>query len=154
MARAPIPSFYFALVVVRRSDEFLLVHERKHGQLWYLPAGRVEAGESFQSAAERETLEEGGIQIRVNGIVRVEHTPSDVYTRVRVIFTGEPLDDTPPKQVADDESLGAAWVKVKDLGRYPLRGTEVKDLLEYVEDGAPIYPVELIQLESAPYREA
>ena len=42
MPREAIPTWFFAIVVVRRGDRFLLVHERKHGQLWYLPAGRVE----------------------------------------------------------------------------------------------------------------
>lgn len=74
MAREPIPTWCFAVVVVRRGDRFLLVHERKHGQLWYLPAGRVEPGESFATAACRETLEEAGVPIRVTGLIRVEHS--------------------------------------------------------------------------------
>ena len=55
MSRLPIPTWFFVLVVVRRGEQFLLVHERKHGQLWYLPAGRVEPGETFVEAAVRET---------------------------------------------------------------------------------------------------
>ena len=56
MAREPIPTWYFVLVAVRRDDRFLLVHERQHGQMWYLPAGRVEEGEELLQAAHRETL--------------------------------------------------------------------------------------------------
>lgn len=63
MARDPIPTWYFVLVVVRLGHRFLVVHERKHGQLWYLPAGRVEAGETFIQAAQRETLEETGVRL-------------------------------------------------------------------------------------------
>src|SRR4051812_21976008 len=110
MAREPIPTWCFALVVVRRGDQFLLVHERKHGQLWYLPAGRVEPGESFADAAVRETLEEAGIPVRITGVIRVDHSPSPVGARMRVIFLADPAADTPPKSVPDDESLGAAWV--------------------------------------------
>jgi phosphatase NudJ len=58
MSRTPIPTWYFVLVVVRSEDRYLMVQERKHGQLWYLPAGRVEPGETFVKAALRETLEE------------------------------------------------------------------------------------------------
>ena len=47
MSRTPSATWFFALVVVRRGDRFLLVHERKHGQTWYLPAGRVEPGETL-----------------------------------------------------------------------------------------------------------
>jgi len=39
MSRDPIPTWCFALVVVRLGERWLLVHERKHGQGWYLPNG-------------------------------------------------------------------------------------------------------------------
>lgn len=71
MARTAIPTWFFVLVVVRRGDRFLVVHERKHGQLWYLPAGRVEPGESFAAAAARETREEAGIPIHLEGVARM-----------------------------------------------------------------------------------
>lgn len=40
----------------------LLVHEARHGGGWYLPAGRVEMGETLVDAAVRETLEESGVR--------------------------------------------------------------------------------------------
>ena len=52
LARDPIATWFFAVVVVRLDDRFLLVHERKHGQLWYLPAGRAEPGETLVAAGE------------------------------------------------------------------------------------------------------
>jgi phosphatase NudJ len=36
--RVAIPTWFFAVVVVRFGPRFLFVHERKHGQGWYLPA--------------------------------------------------------------------------------------------------------------------
>ena len=75
MGRDPIPTSYFALVVVQHGDRFLLVQERKHGQRWHLPAGRAEPGESLAEAAERETLEESGVKVRLTGVLRVEHSP-------------------------------------------------------------------------------
>ena len=105
MSREPIPTWYFALAVVRRGDRFLLVHEHKHGQLWHLLAGRAEPGEDLVAAACRETLEEAGISIRVTGIIRVEHSPRPGSSRVRVIFAAEPIDDAEPKSIPDEESL-------------------------------------------------
>ena len=151
MPREPIPTWCFAVVVVRRGDEFLLIHERKRGQPWYLPAGRVEPGETFEAAACRETLEESGIPVRLCGIIRVEHSPSLDGARMRVVFLAEPLDDTPPKSVADEESLGAAWVNLEQLSRYRLRGVQVPAILQYVADGGAIYPLSILQGEGQPY---
>ena len=150
MAREPIPTWYFAVVVVRQGDRFLLVHERKHGGGWYFPAGRVEPGESLAAAAQRETLEEAGIRIAVDGILRVEHTPDTSAARVRVLFTAHAMDDTPPKRQPDEHTLGAAWVTLAELASLPLRDAEVARVLGEVARGAPVYPVSLIDTEGAP----
>src|SRR5688500_13615245 len=87
MAREPIPTYYFALVVVRRGQRFLLTQEKKYGETWSIPGGRVEVGESLQAAAIREVFEETGVPIALDGVLRVEHTPGDA-SRMRVLFTG------------------------------------------------------------------
>ena len=150
MARRAIPTWFFVLVIVRRGDRFLLVQERKHGQGWYFPAGRVEPGESLTRAAHRETLEEAGIPIHLDGVLRVEHTPRPDGARVRVISLASPADDTPPKQIPDDESLRAAWVGLDELATLPLRGREVIDVLSAVAAGAPVYPMSLFAYEGEP----
>jgi phosphatase NudJ len=71
---------------------------------------------------------------------------------VRVVFLARPLDDTPPKSAPDGESLGAAWVSLDELSRYPLRGQEVRELLEYVAGGGAVYPLDVLRPEGAPYR--
>ncbi len=150
MARPPIPTWFFVLVVVRREDKFLVVQERKHGQLWYFPAGRVEAGEDLVGAAERETLEESGARVAVEGVLKVQHTPRPDGARVRVIFAARPLDDAPPKRDADAESLRAAWVTLEELDRLPLRGDEVRQVFRAVAAGAPVYPLSLFGREDEP----
>jgi ADP-ribose pyrophosphatase YjhB (NUDIX family) len=152
LSKDPIPTWFFVLVVVRRGDRFLLVQERKHHQSWYLPAGRVEQNEDFVSAAKRETLEESGVEIDLQGIVRIEHSPRpDGRSRVRVIFAATARGDAEPKQFADEHSLGATWFSLDELRALPLRGQEVPELLAYVRDGAPLYPLELITAEDAPF---
>src|SRR5216684_2915660 len=150
MARDPIPTWFFAVVVVRRADRFLLVRERTHGQLWYLPAGRAEFGETLQAAACRETMEEAGVAITLTGVLRIEHSLIVGGARIRAIFIGEPADDRPPKSEADSESMGAEWVSIDELGNYPLRGPEAEALLRYVASGAPVYQLGLLASEWTP----
>jgi phosphatase NudJ len=70
---------------------------------------------------------------------------------MRVVFLAEPVDDTPPKSKPDEESLEAAWVRLDELDRYPLRGEEVRELFEYVAKDGAVYPVSVLQPEGMPY---
>jgi phosphatase NudJ len=151
MPKEPIPTWFFVVVVVQRDDRILLVHERKHGQRWYLPAGRVEPGESIVAAAVRETMEEAGIPIRLTGLLRIEHTPRANATRIRVVLAAEPADATPPKSIADEHSLKAAWVNWDDLSTLTLRGDDVEKVFGYLMAGGTIFPLSILQPENASY---
>jgi 8-oxo-dGTP pyrophosphatase MutT (NUDIX family) len=151
--REPIPTWFFALVVVRKGHRFLVVHERAKslGQTWYLPAGRVEPGESLADGARREALEESGVPIVLDGILRLEHTALPDSARVRVVFVGHPADDTEPKSVPDEETLGAAWrtlPELEELARQGLlRSDEVLTLIRAVEAGTFVAPLSLLATE-------
>lgn len=152
MAREAMPTWFFSLVVVRRGDRFLLVHERKHGQTWYLPAGRVEPGESLAEAALRETLEETGVEIELEGVLRVEHNPGIDATRVRVFYLARPVGEGTPKQAPDEHSLAARWLTLTEMRALPLRGHEVLEIFEAVAAGVPVAPLTTIVPEGAPWR--
>jgi phosphatase NudJ len=147
MSRESIPTWFFSLVVVRDGDRFLVLREVKHGQLWYLPAGRVEPGEALAEAALRETLEETGVRIVLDGILKVQHTPGAAGARVRAIFLAHPAGDHTPRTTPNEHSLEARWVTLDELDDLPLRGDEVRGLFEWVAGGAPAYPLDLIGRE-------
>ena len=151
MAREPIPTFCFSLVVVQLGRRYLVVREASRGNLWYLPAGRVEPGETFQEAAIREAYEEAGIEVKLDGVLRVEYSPVPGGARMRVIFVGRPVSDKPPKHTPDDESLEAKWVTLEELSRLDLRGGEVMDLFSEVENGAFVSPMSILGRESLSY---
>jgi phosphatase NudJ len=152
MPREPLPTWFIVLVVVRQGDRFLLIQEAKQNQPWYFPAGRVEPGEGFLGAARRETFEEAGIPVMPDGIIRFEHNPlPDGTSRVRLILTAHPTDDTPPKNYADEESLKAAWVTLEEMKRLPLRSLEVLQICLYLAEGGAVYPLDLLTPEGAPY---
>ena len=156
MSRSPIPTWTFALVAVRREDQFLLVQEDKKEKPWYLPAGRVEAGESLVDGAVRETMEEAGVPVAIDGVVRIEHTPaSKDNSRLRVFFTGHAIDDRPPKSVPRKDTLRAAWFTLDEIRQLKLRNTEALEICEYLAAGGPVYPIALLAPKgSAPFAAA
>ncbi|HBP16625.1 MAG TPA: NUDIX hydrolase [Planctomycetes bacterium] len=149
MSREPIPTWTFALVVVRHEDRFLLTHERKHGQRWYLPAGRVEPGESLHEGARREAFEETGVSVRLTGVLSVHYTPvPGPAARLRVTFVGEPAGDPTPLAVPGNEhALEARWVTLAEAGELRLRGLEVLSVLQRVQEEGALAPLHLLGSE-------
>ena len=145
--RPPTPTWAFAITIVRRGDQFLLVQEDKPGQPWYFPAGLVELGEGFAEAAVRETWEEAGVSVRLMGIFKMVQTPLEDSARMRVIFVAEPVGDPTPKSHADEHSLQARWVRSCELDNYRLRGESVRQLIGELERGAPVFPSSVLELE-------
>jgi phosphatase NudJ len=70
-------------------------------------------------AAFRETREEAGIDIELEGVLRIEHTPLPLNARRRVVFVARPAGDRAPKAVTDDESLGAEWFTLEEMADLP-----------------------------------
>ncbi len=149
MARAPSPTWTFALVVVRLGSRFLLVQEKKYGTTWTIPGGRVEPGEQIAFAAVREVHEEAGVPCRLEGILRVEHHAQGDGARMRVIYVASPIDDTMPKSVPDEESLRAAYLTLAEIKALPHRGHDLVPLLESLERGRVVFPLDLIGPELA-----
>ncbi len=145
--RPPTPTWAFAITIVRRDNRFLLVQEDKPGQPWYFPAGLVELGEGFPQAAVRETLEEAGVSVRLNGILKMVHTPRDDSSRLRVVFVAEPVGDPTPKSIPDEHSLQARWVSSVELDDYLLRGESVRQLIRELEQGCPVFPLSVLETE-------
>jgi phosphatase NudJ len=141
----------FAVVIARMGDRFLMVHERKFGTTWSLPMGRLDPLETFAEAAVRETREEAGVDVELDGIVRVEHTPLPDCVRVRVMFVAHPRGDATPKSEPDDESLGAAWCTRDEIAKLALRGPEMLSLVDWVLRGAKVMPLSMVVPEGSPY---
>src|SRR5262245_19260618 len=64
-------------VVTDEAGRILLVHKTDN-DLWALPGGGMDLGESIVDAAVRETKEETGIDIEVTGLVGVYTNPRHV----------------------------------------------------------------------------
>ena len=150
MSDPTVPTVFIVLVIVRRDDRYVLVEEtRDRG--WYLPGGRLEPGEDLLAGARREVLEEAGIGVEIEGVLRFEHTPAiRGVTRLRCILIGRPTNDAPLKGRGDRESCGAAWFRVDEIASLRLRAGEVETLVRYVQEGGSVSPLSILAREGAP----
>jgi ADP-ribose pyrophosphatase YjhB (NUDIX family) len=64
-------------VLVADANESVLLELRRDCELWGVPGGRVETGESVRAAAIREIQEETGLEISLTGLQGVYSEPTD-----------------------------------------------------------------------------
>lgn len=108
----PLVAVAETLVVHPVTGDVLVV--RKDGGEHALPAGGVEAGESFAQAAARETYEETGIEVEIEGLAVV--TERWVGDRVELFFTFRARYLGGDPHVIDDEAVEAAmWVPLDEV---------------------------------------
>ncbi len=74
-ANSIVPSV--TAIVTDRPGRLLMVH-RTDNDLWSIPGGAMDLGESIADAAVRETKEETGLDVEVTGIVGIYTNPRHV----------------------------------------------------------------------------
>lgn len=118
-----------AVMVILKGDCVLIARRAKEahqGGLWEFPGGKVEAGETIETACEREIQEELGITIlESRPLIKILHHYADksvlLETRLCTLFEGK-------KYLLDDMLSGKArlglegqlvkWVKIEQLDDY------------------------------------
>jgi ADP-ribose pyrophosphatase YjhB (NUDIX family) len=111
--------------VVQDSDGRIVLVKRKDNDLWALPGGGMEPGESIEDTAVREVLEETGLVVGVSGLIGVytnprhvmEYSDGEVRQQFSLCFTtvlkGGELR-------IDDESTDIAWVATDEIQSLPM----------------------------------
>ncbi|AQT76836.1 NUDIX hydrolase [Streptomyces sp. fd1-xmd] len=104
----------------------VLVTRRRSPERWELPGGLVDPQESFHEAAVRETYEETGVLVEVNGLVGVYQHPSRGILAGLFLATALSGDPHPTP-----EASAAEWAEVGDaLERlHPLYRPRLEDVL-------------------------
>ncbi|WGT51667.1 NUDIX hydrolase [Thioclava nitratireducens] len=114
MSPRPVPAI---LAVVIRDGQALLVQRANppDAGLWGFPGGKVELGETLLAAAERELLEETGVQARAthafNALDVLAHDDAGALEHHFVLIAVE-CQWQAGEPVAADDALDARWVDV------------------------------------------
>ncbi|KSU66617.1 NUDIX hydrolase [Arthrobacter sp. NIO-1057] len=109
-------------VVVFQGDQVLLVRRADNG-LWTLPAGIIDPGEEPSHTAQREVLEETGVNCQVTDLIGVGVTAPTVYPNgdraqyLDVVFKARHLSGQ--ATINDDENLEVGYFDLQDRPQLP-----------------------------------
>ena len=130
-----LPTDLTVSAVVENNGKFLIVEERASGlMVLNLPGGHLEPGETVEQAAIRETMEETGCEISVNGLLGVYlwiH-PQSRQQFLRIVYTGDLVRENDGRNL--DSGVSAVhWFGVADLN-HRSRDLRSPVVLRSVED--------------------
>ncbi|AWK09582.1 NUDIX hydrolase [Streptomyces spongiicola] len=106
-----------AAAIVVQDGGVLMVRRRiAEGQLsWQFPAGEIEAGESPEEAAVRETSEEVGLKVTSLKVLGQRVHPK---TGRSMSYVACAVESGTPYVADDDELAELAWVRLPEIPEY------------------------------------
>jgi ADP-ribose pyrophosphatase len=100
-----------AMLAVSEDDRIVLVRQYRYAvdeALWELPAGRLDAGETPETGARRELLEEVGLEAATVEPLAVFYTTPGFCDELMHVFRASGLRQVPP-QPEEDERIEPRW---------------------------------------------
>ncbi|MBL7169852.1 MAG: NUDIX domain-containing protein [Candidatus Aenigmarchaeota archaeon] len=111
------PSLVVAGLIINQEGKVLLCRSRKWNNLWIVPGGHIEYGESIEDAIKREIKEEVGLDIELKKVLFVQELiePKD-YIKKKHLISLECVCSTKDNNVEidDDEIQDHKWIEPED----------------------------------------
>ncbi len=118
------PQIGVGAVVIHKNRVLLVKRKNPPAEnLWAIPGGKLQFGETLRQAAEREILEETGVLIKAGEIVHTfEIIDRDAEGQIRyhyiiIDLSGEYISGDPSP---DDDALEARWISKEELKNFPV----------------------------------
>lgn len=116
------PRFHATGVYLEHDGRILLLHRhpaKPEGGTWCVAGGKVDAGETPEAAARRETREETGVELEGLIAIGAFYVRYPTYDFVYHVFRA-PMAREPVLRIKPDEHTGAQWVTPKEALAYRL----------------------------------
>lgn len=131
-----------ASAVVVDDQGRLLLHRRRDNEMWALPGGKMELGESIGQCAIREVREETGFDVKLTGIVGIYSDPKHVYSyddgEVRQEFSiCFAATITAGDLATSDESYEVAFISPDEVDDLPMVESIRQRLRDYLTGATP-----------------
>jgi 8-oxo-dGTP pyrophosphatase MutT (NUDIX family) len=109
----------------RDDQQRVLLVKQADSDRWSTPGGAIEPGESPEGAAIRETLEETGFEIVLDGLrtalggpeYRTTYSNGDVVSFVALVYDATIVGGTATPD--EQETTAVEWFSLEDLDRLP-----------------------------------
>lgn len=134
-ANSVVPS---VVAVVEDDDGRILMIHKTDNDLWALPGGGHDIGESIRDTVEREVREETGYEVQVTGIIGTYTNPNhvmaydngEVRQQFSIAFTAKLVGGVARPS---DESKEVAWVAPAELDRLEIHPSMRMRIQHYLD---------------------
>ncbi len=127
-------------VAIIEDEKILTLHYQYGGQdVYNLPGGNLEFGESLTLALTRELEEELGIKIEIGELMMVGevHFSEHQKQTIHFIFEGKIIEGNPTINPEHTSALAFRWLSLKELSNINLYPNISKSLKEYLSGNLP-----------------
>lgn len=140
-ANSVVPS---STAVVTDQRERIVMVRRRDNDLWALPGGGMDLGESIVQTAVREVKEETGLDVEVTGLVGIYTNPhhvmayddGEVRQQFSLCFTTRLLGG---ELAVDTESTDIAWIPTDQVARLAMHPSMRLRITHYLDNRATPY---------------
>ncbi|MEU2515890.1 NUDIX domain-containing protein [Streptomyces syringium] len=127
-----------ASAVVVDDQERILLQRRRDNDLWALPGGGMDMGDSLPGTAVREVKEETGLDVEITGLVGtytdprhvIAYSNGEVRRQFNVCFTARVIGG---RLAISDESTELRFVPPEELAELPMHHTQRLRLTHFLE---------------------